>query len=275
MPVPGDVVLGKGQGLATGHQELERHQVQAGDHLGHRVLDLKAGVHLQEVELAFLVDELHGPGVRVPARPGEAHRGFPHGVGDATVQVGGGCLFHQLLVASLDRAVARPEMDHVAMVVAEDLDLDMARPRQVLLQVALGPPKSPNGFALGRLQGLRRLGRRGHDPHPPAATAERRLDRHRPPDGVPELDDLDGPGKSLVGPGDGGDPGLDGGGTAADLVAHDLNGIGRRAHPAHSCAGHGPGEVRVFGQEAVAGVDGVGAAARDGIEEALDREVAL
>jgi len=79
----------------------------------------------------------------------------------------------------------------------------------------------------------------------------------------------------VVGPGDGRDPGPDGGGTAADLVAHNLDGVGGRAHPAHPRTSNGPGEARVFGQEAVAGVDGVGPAARDGVEEALHREVTL
>ena len=39
--------------------------------------------------------------------------------------------------------------------------------------------------------------------------------------------------------------------------------------------GDGPGEVGVLGEEAVAGVDGVGAAARDRVEDGLGVEVAL
>ena len=273
--VPRHVVLRKGQRLAPGDQELEGHQVQAGDHFRYRVLDLQTGVHFEEIELAVLVNELHRPRVDVPARQGETDGGLAHGVGDRTSQAGGGRLFHQFLVASLHGAVARAEMDHVAVVVAEDLYLDVARPGQVFLQVALGPSKSPLRFPLRRLQCLGRLGGRGYDPHSAAAAAERRLDRHRPPEGVPELDDLARPAQSVVGAGDGRDAGPDGGGTAADLVAHGLDGVGRRAYPAHPRTGHGPGEVSVLGQEAVAGVDGVGPAAGDGVEEALDREVAF
>ena len=40
------------------------HDVDAGDHLGHRMLDLDAGVHLDEVELAVLVQELEVPAPR-------------------------------------------------------------------------------------------------------------------------------------------------------------------------------------------------------------------
>ena len=47
--------------MAVGHEELESYQVEAGHHLGDRVLDLKAGVRLQEEELPFgRQQELHG-----------------------------------------------------------------------------------------------------------------------------------------------------------------------------------------------------------------------
>jgi hypothetical protein len=42
-------------------------------------------------------------------------------------QRGGGGFFQHLLVAALQRAVALAQMDGVALAVAEDLDLDVAR----------------------------------------------------------------------------------------------------------------------------------------------------
>ena len=81
-PLQRDVVLGKRERLPAGHEELESHEVEARDHLGHRVLHLQTGVHLQEVKLPVLVDELDGPGVHVPAGAGEPDGGFPHGGGD-------------------------------------------------------------------------------------------------------------------------------------------------------------------------------------------------
>ena len=38
------------QRLAGGDAQLPFDQVEAGDHLGHRMLDLQAGVHLHEIE---------------------------------------------------------------------------------------------------------------------------------------------------------------------------------------------------------------------------------
>ena len=43
--------------LAHRDPQLQRHEVEAGDHLRHGVLHLQAGVHLQEVEGAVLVDD--------------------------------------------------------------------------------------------------------------------------------------------------------------------------------------------------------------------------
>src|SRR3712207_8614617 len=48
-----------------GDADLLVHEVDAGDHLGHRMLHLDAGVHLDEVELAVLVQELDRAGAGV------------------------------------------------------------------------------------------------------------------------------------------------------------------------------------------------------------------
>ena len=62
-----DVVLGEGQGFAGGNLDLLFHQVDPGNQLGGRVLHLESGVHLQVVEVAVLVEELHRAGVHIIA----------------------------------------------------------------------------------------------------------------------------------------------------------------------------------------------------------------
>ena len=46
---------GEAQRLAAGDAQHLAHEIDAGDHLGHRMLDLDAGVHLDEIELAGVV----------------------------------------------------------------------------------------------------------------------------------------------------------------------------------------------------------------------------
>jgi hypothetical protein len=55
-----DAALRKRQFLASCHADLHLHDVDAGDQLGDRVLNLHARVHLNEEELGVLVQELEG-----------------------------------------------------------------------------------------------------------------------------------------------------------------------------------------------------------------------
>ena len=153
-----DVVLRKRQRVAAGHEELQAHQVEARNQLGYRVFDLQAGVHLQEVELPVLVNELHGPGILVAAPPSDPDRRLADIGEHADAQVGSRSLLDQLLVPALDRAVAGAQVDDVAIGVGKDLHLHVARPEEVLLQVALWPAKALLRLPLRRLQGVGRLG---------------------------------------------------------------------------------------------------------------------
>ena len=101
-----DLVLRHRQRLAAGDADLPLDEVDAGDHLGDRVLDLEAGVHLEEEELAVLVDELDGAGVVVADGLGGLDGGLAHGLLDAVGQSRRGGLLDELLVAALRRAVA-------------------------------------------------------------------------------------------------------------------------------------------------------------------------
>ena len=122
-----DLVLRHRQAAAGGDADLLVHEVDAGDRLGDRMLHLQAGVHLDEVELAVLVEELD--------RAGAAIFQLAHGVGAdfadlhplLDVERRGVGLFPDLLVAALQRAVALAEMDGVAFAVADHLDFDVAR----------------------------------------------------------------------------------------------------------------------------------------------------
>ena len=176
--------------LARGDADLLLHDVDAGDHLGHRMLDLEPRVDLDEVELAALEQELE----RRSALVTELVAGLGAALGNAgaaaLVQLLRRRLLDDLLMPALHRAVAVAEMDRVAEPVREHLELDVARALQVLFQVDHGIPES--GLRLGprHLHGRqkRRLG--VHDPHAAPAAAARRLDDHRVADRARHLHDV-------------------------------------------------------------------------------------
>ncbi len=91
------------------------------------MLDLEARVHLDEIELAVLVEELDGAGAEIVELAHRLGDGLADLVARAGVERGRGAFLPDLLVAALQRAVALAEMDGVALAVAEHLDLDVAR----------------------------------------------------------------------------------------------------------------------------------------------------
>src|SRR5262245_6959550 len=97
-----------GQVVTTGEPDLQRYQVVARCQLGHRMLDLDARVHLQEEELpGGRVDhELDRAGPTVALLGGERDRGLAHRASRFFRQIGRRGLFDDLLIATLDRAVA-------------------------------------------------------------------------------------------------------------------------------------------------------------------------
>ena len=127
------------QGLAFGDQDLGPHDVDAGHLFGHRMLDLNPRIDLDEVEAPriHVHEELDRAGAfvtHVGADTAAQVADFGALVG---IEVGGRRPFHHFLVSPLHRAVALIEVIDRAILVAEDLHLDMARPLDHLLEIAL------------------------------------------------------------------------------------------------------------------------------------------
>src|SRR5690606_4961928 len=83
----GDVILTEFQLLTGGDADHLLHEVDAGDHLGDRMLNLQARVHLQEVEaLVLSCDELHRARRVVAHRLCQSDRLLAHGFAGRLVQ---------------------------------------------------------------------------------------------------------------------------------------------------------------------------------------------
>ena len=166
--------------LAVGDPELLADQVDARDLLGHRVLDLQAGVDLEEGDGAVLADEeLAGAGAVVA---GLAHDRLAGGVEPLDLLVGQerrGRLLDELLVAALQRAVAGGDDHDVAVLVGQHLGLDVPRAVEVLLDEALAAAEGGHRLAHGRVVELGDLLHRARDLQAATAAAEGRLDGDR------------------------------------------------------------------------------------------------
>ena len=180
VPAQDDVLLREGQGLTRRDEHLLAHEVDARDHLRDRVLDLDPRVHLHEEVLAVRCEQaLDRPGRPVAGGTRRVDGERADTAPELAVDPGRGRLLDELLVPTLDRAVALAEVDDVAVGVREHLHLDVARIDEVALGVHGRVAEVAETLPSRRLERALGVLGRAHDAHPLAAAAGRRLDDER------------------------------------------------------------------------------------------------
>ena len=262
-----------GKAGAASDSELRSYQVDAGDFLGDRVLDLDASIDLAEGDRARVVgvdEEFPGAQAAVADCSGHLHRGVTHRLAGIGRERGRGCDLHDLLVLALQRAFPLAQMGN-RLAVPDDLDLDVAGALDQLLHVEIAIAERGGSLAGAALIGGLELVRRAHHAHAAPAAPGQGLDHHRPVLGEEGLCGLD---RSRLGRG----------GQQryvvllrerprCELVAEELE--LERAGPHEGDVGGlaGKRQGRVLGQESVAGMDRIAAGLRSGADHLVDIEV--
>jgi hypothetical protein len=215
------------------------------------------------------------PGGGVPGRARGLDRDLPDPRAQLVVDRRRRRLLHELLVAPLDRAVPLAEVDHVPVGVGEHLHLDVARIDEEALGVhrVVGEVALP--LAARRLESAGRVVGPVDELHPLAAASGARLHEQGPADLLAERDELVGALDRLGRARDDRHPCSLHRRACARLRAHQLDRLGRRADPRQACLLDEPGERRVLGQEAVAGMDRLGARAERRLDQHVAAQVAL
>ena len=117
------------EGAACRDENLQLDEVDAGGHLGGRMLDLQPRVDLEESEEfpIWLVEVLDGGRTVVSGGPDEFGRHGPKMVRLRFGQHRRTGFFDHLLIPALDRAIAHSRRPDIAVIVGDDLDLDVPR----------------------------------------------------------------------------------------------------------------------------------------------------
>ena len=170
----------------AGDEDLRAHEVDAGDLLGDRVLDLDARVHLDEEPFLAVevVEEFDRAGVVVADPLGDPDSSIAEFAADIFLEPDRGSDLDDLLVPALDRAIPLVQMQDVPVVVAEDLDLDVLRPRNVFFEKDRGIAERAARLAARLVQQRSQLGFLQDDTHPAPPATERGFDDQREPDGL-------------------------------------------------------------------------------------------
>ena len=240
------------------------------------MLDLQAGVHLQEEEALVLAgDEFHRAGGVVIDGFRQRHRLLAHLAARGLVEQRRRRLLDDLLVAALDRAFALAEIDHVAMLVAEHLDFDVAGIDDELFDEDAVVAERRLRFGLGEIEAFGDLALRMRDPHALAAAAGGGLDHHGIADLVGDLHRMLVVLDDAEMAGHGRDLGFRGRLLGFDLVAHRGDGAGVGADEDDAGRLQRARKRLALGQEAVTGMHGLRAGLAAGLHDPVDQEIAL
>ena len=246
------------QALSGGDGDLLLDDIDAGDLLGDGVLDLQAGVHLEEEKLAARVlQKLDGAGVLIAGGAGDFDGAFANDLALDFAQLRRGGDFDEFLVAALDRAIAVEKMDDVAFRIAEYLDFDMARIDESFFDENRAGAKRFFGFGNGARELAADFAGVVALPDAAPAAARRGFEHHR-------IADFAGDGERFVDIGDGAvaageraHAGVAGERAGGEFVAQAGDGLRIGADEADAAAFAAGGEFGIFGQKSVARVDGV------------------
>src|SRR5215467_3097407 len=140
--VAGDVdslLCEEGEIIPAGKSDLQLDKVQTGNHLGHRVLHLDAGVHFEKIEAMIGIDyELNCSSAHVTLLPSERDRGLSHCVAHRVRKSWRGTFLDNFLKPALDRALALEEMHGASIAKSKHLDLNVTGGVDELFQIDAG-----------------------------------------------------------------------------------------------------------------------------------------
>ena len=234
-----------------------------------------AGVHLDEVEFAILVEEFHGADAEIFHLPHRLGAGSTDLLARRRVERGRGAFFPDFLVPPLQRAIALAEMDRAAPAIAEHLDLDVARLLQVFFQIDGGIAERRFGLVGSGRERQHQVVGGLRDLHAASAAARGRLDQHRKTDRLCDRHCVVVGSDGAVGAGHHGDAEPLGGLLGLDLVSHQPDMFGFRSDEMQIVIGENFSKSGVFRQKAVAGMHRIRARDLAGREQRRHVEVAI
>src|SRR5579871_986752 len=178
-------------------------------------------------------------------------------------------------MAALDRTLAFAEADHVSMLVGEDLEFDVAGVLHIFLHVEIAVAKGTCRLRGGGLEQAGKFFFVADDAHAASAASGGGFHNDRIADLLRPFNCLALGGDDPVGSGKNRHARLLHGGTGLFFFAHEARDFRARADKFDPAGLADFGEVGVFGQQAVAGVNGVDIGNFGGADYRRDVEVAL
>ena len=253
-----DANAGIGEGLALSDQDLGAHQVYAGDHLGDRVLDLNAGIHLDKIVVFILVDqELQSSCIGISDmlcdRDSVAVKFFLDFLGNRE----SGSELDNFLIASLQGAVTLKQMCHISVLIGQDLDFDVLGIDQEFLHEDVAVAEGLECFGFDQVKVDADFFDSIAASHASSAAAGSCFENDRETEFHRQLLGFFTALERLLGSGSGRYIAVQRHLLGTELVAHHIQDLGSGSDEFDAGLFAGAREITVFGKKSVSGVDRV------------------
>ncbi len=271
-----DVLLRQRELLAGRDADHLFDQIDTGDQFSHGMLHLQPRVHLQEIEALVLArdkfDRSRGIVVHGFCK---RDRLFAHLAAGRFVEQRRRRFLDHLLIAPLDRTFTLAEINHIAVLVAEHLNFDVAGIDDEFFDEDPVIAERRFRFGLGEAKAFGDLGSRMRDPHSLAAATGGGLDHDGIADLVGDLDRMFFVLDDAEVARHRRDFCFRGGFFRFDLVAHGGDGAGIGSDEDDSRLGERARKGFALGQEAIAGMHGLRAGLAAGLDDLVHHEIAV
>ena len=254
-----NILLTEQEFFSCRHTNLLLHQINSSDELRHRMLNLNARVHFDEIKLAILIQKLKRTGTAIFDLAAGLGTTFTDLFNQFAIDPRCGRLFDHFLMTALHRAVALTKPHRVFSTVRQHLDFNVTGVFKKLFEIDLWIIKRRTSFRFGHSDRIEQSRLGVYDAHAASATTACRFDN----DGIT---DLAGRTQNLVRvirqgacrTRHNGHTSLDHGLFGAHLVAHQTNRLRPWTDEHKTAFFYSIGEVGVFRQKTVPWVDGFG-----------------
>src|SRR5208282_3471972 len=224
----------------------------------------------------LLIDqEFDGAGIGVVGRLRGLDGHFAHAPAHVGIDNRRRRLLENFLVAALDGTFALAEPDGIAVLVGQYLHLDVARIDDRLLDIDFAVAERTLRFALRRFERGTKFLARVHQAHAFATPASRCLQHHGVADALRDFFAFFGRGEAARGSGNKRYAGFFHLLTGAGFRAHHSHGVRSGPYKLHARIGARLRELRVFREEAVAGMDRLSARAFRDVENLVYPQIRL
>ena len=242
-----------------------------------RMFDLNTRIDLDEIELIGIGihQEFDRAGMGVIDRLAQFDGRRADGLTLTLAQIRRRRPFNHFLIASLNRTIALEQMQQVAMLITQQLHLDVARIAHQLFDIDLVIAKRTGRFAPGDLDLRAQIVGRFDDAHAAPTAAPTGLEHDRVTHGSGRGVGLVHVMRKRLGGRHYRHIGSNRRMTSRHLVAQRCHHLCARANEGNAGGFTGGGEIRVFGQKAVAGMNRVSACGPRDPDHIVDIEISL